>query len=257
STPLTVSRLFHQCDLLLLTTPLLTPEITVDKAPSSVRNQIFDHQSDAVRYYLDREVQFNTQAAFLGRPSDDVVQKLARLMILTVDLDAPNKLSDGLSKKLANSKRVLQLSRISKDLTKKLKEKYQFVRLAPPNDPLLKEKKEADAVLHREKSNRRNWMIEKARKRHFRNADTATLEAQFLDSSIAASDEEIKPPATLRYDIPERSDIVRLTCEPIADLTDDEKQTRRIEDLRARVALCGRQEIRRSSQRRSFISQGD
>ncbi|KAI9850843.1 MAG: hypothetical protein M1830_006950 [Pleopsidium flavum] len=40
-----------------------------NKAPSSVRDQVFDHQLDTVRYYLDREVQFNTMAAFLGRPS--------------------------------------------------------------------------------------------------------------------------------------------------------------------------------------------
>ena len=65
------------------------------------------------------------------------------------------------------------------------------------------------------------------------------------------SDKDVKPPATLRYDIPKRSDIVRLTCEPITDFTDDEKHTRRIEALRARVAFCGRQESRRSSQRRS------
>ena len=235
----------------LLTMPMLILEIIIDKAPSSVRDQIFDHQSNAVRYYLDREVRFNTQAAFLGRPSDDVVQKLARLMTLTVDLDAPIKLSNELSKKLANSKRVVQLGCTSKDLTKKLKKKYRLVRLAPLNDPLLKEKKDVDAALHREKSNRRNRMIEKARKRHFRNADTATLEAQFVDSNIAVSDEVVKPPAPLQYDIPERSDIVRLTCESIADLTDDEKHTRRIEALQARVAFCGRQESRRSSQTRS------
>ena len=47
--------------------------ISADKAPLSVRDQIFDHQSNTVRYYLDREVRFNTQAAFLGRPSDNVV----------------------------------------------------------------------------------------------------------------------------------------------------------------------------------------
>ncbi len=232
-----------------LTTPILILEITVDKAPSSVRDQIFDHHSNAVRYYLDREVRFNTQAAFLGRPSDDVVQKLARLMTLTVDLDAPTKLSDELSKKVANSKRVVQLGRTSKDLTKKLKKTYRFVRLAPPNDPLLKEKKEVDAALHREKTNRRNRMLEKARKRHFRHADTATLEAQFADSSLAASDEDVKPPAPLQYDITERGEIVRLTCEPIADLPDHEKHARRIEALRARVALCGRQESRRSRPR--------
>lgn len=96
---------------------MLICDILADQAPSSVRDQIFDHQSNAVRYYLDREVRFNTQAAFLGRPFDDVVQKLARLMTLTVDLNAPNKLSQELSKKLANSKRVVQLSRTSKDLT--------------------------------------------------------------------------------------------------------------------------------------------
>ena len=129
---------------------MLIPEIIVDKAPSFVRDQIFDHQSNAVRYYLDREVRFNTQAAFLGRPSDDVVQKLARLMTLTVDLHAPNKLSDELSKKLTNSKRVVQLGRTSKDLTKTLKKKYRLVRLAPMTDPLLKAKKEVDAALHRE-----------------------------------------------------------------------------------------------------------
>lgn len=167
---------------------------STDKAPSSVRDQIFDHQSNTVRYYLDREVRFNTQAAFLGRPSDEIVQKLARLMTLTVDPNAPTKLSPELSKKLSNSKRVVQLGRESKALTERLKKKYRFVRYAPPNDPWLKSKKQVDAALHREKTNRRNRMLEKARKRHFRNADTSILEAQFANSSTTTSDEDVKPP---------------------------------------------------------------
>ena len=224
---------------------MLIHGILADQAPSSVRDQIFDHQSNAVRYYLDREVRFNTQAAFLGRPSDDVVQKLARLMTLTVDLNAPNKLSEELSKKLGNSKRVIQLSHESKALTKKLKHKYRFLRLAPPNDPWLQAKKQVDITLHREKTNRRNRMLEKARRRHFRNADTATLEAQFANESFAAFDKNVKPSAPLSYDISERGEIVRLTCEPIADLTGHEKHARRVKTLRARVALCGRQESRR------------
>lgn len=127
-----------------------------DKAPSSVRDQIFDHRSDAVRYYLDREVRFDTIAAFLGRPSDDIVQKLARLMTLTVDPNAPTKLSPELSQKVSNGKRVLQLSRESKALTEKIKRKYNVVNRAPPDDPLVKNKKQVDAALHREKNNRRN-----------------------------------------------------------------------------------------------------
>lgn len=165
-------------------------------------------------------------------------------MTLTVDLNAPNKLSEEMSKKLANSKRVVQLSHTSKALTNKLKHKYRFLRLASPNDPWLQAKKQVDTALHREKANRRNRMLDKARRRHFRNADIATLEAQFTDASLAASDKEVKPPAPPQYDILERGKIVRLTCKLIADLTDHEKHARRVETLRARVALCARQKSR-------------
>lgn len=223
---------------------MLIRRISTDKAPSSVRDQIFDHQSNTVRYYLDQEVRFNTIAAFLGRPSDEVVQKLARLMTLTVDPNAPTKLSPELSKKLSNSKRVVQLSRKSKALTERLKREYTFVGRAPPNDPWLKAKKQVDAALHREKSNRRNRMLKKARKRHFRNADTSILEAQFTDPSITASDKDIKTPAPLEYHISERDDIVRLTCQLIANMTNHGKHAQRLETLRARVALCDRQESR-------------
>lgn len=165
-------------------------------------------------------------------------------MTLTIDPNAPTKLSPELSKKLANSKRVVQLGRESKALIERLKKKYSFVRHAPPDDPLLKAKKQTDAALHREKTNRRDRMLEKARKRHFRNADTIALEAQFAGSCNTVSEEDVKPPAPLQYDIPERGDIVRLTCEPIANLTDHEKHTQRLETLQARITLCNRQESR-------------
>ena len=73
-------------------------------------------------------------------------------MILTVDPNALTKLSPELSKKVANSKRVVQLSCESKALTAKLKRKYNFVRRAPPNDPLLQAKKQVAAALHRGKN---------------------------------------------------------------------------------------------------------
>ncbi|KAL9131373.1 MAG: hypothetical protein Q9217_000700 [Psora testacea] len=154
-----------------------------------------------------------------NRPSDKVVQKLARLMILTVDPNAPTKLSPKLSKKLATSKRVIQLSRKSKAFTQKLRKKYHVVLYAPPHDPWFKAKKQVDAALHRKRNNRRNRMLEKACKRYFQIADTSILEAQFADSSLTASDKDVKPPAP----IPERSNIVRLTYKPIVNMTDHEK----------------------------------
>lgn len=65
-----------------------------NKAPPSVRDQIADHNSAAFRYYIDREVRFDTQAAFLERPSDGIVQKVARLMSLTADVNAPTAPTD-------------------------------------------------------------------------------------------------------------------------------------------------------------------
>lgn len=75
-----------------------------------VRDQIFDHQSDTVRYYLDREVRFNTMAAFLGRPSNEIVQRLARLMTSIADPSAPTAINPEMSAKLAKSKSLLSLS---------------------------------------------------------------------------------------------------------------------------------------------------
>ena len=44
-------------------------------------------------WYLDQEVQFNTKAYYLGRPSNNVVQKMAWLASLTADRSALTKLS--------------------------------------------------------------------------------------------------------------------------------------------------------------------
>jgi hypothetical protein len=46
-----------------------------DKALASVLNQVADHESNAVGYYLNEIVNFNTQAAAMDRPSDETVHK--------------------------------------------------------------------------------------------------------------------------------------------------------------------------------------
>jgi len=144
-----------------LTTLILILKITVDKASSSVWNQIFNHHFNAVWYYLNWKIQFNMQVMFLNCSFNDIVQKLIRLMTLN-NLNALTKLFNKLLKKMTNSKWVVQLSYISKDLIKKLKKKYQFVWLASSNDSLLKKKKEVNVVLHHEKINCQNQILKKA-----------------------------------------------------------------------------------------------
>lgn len=69
----------------------------------------------------------------------------------------------------------------------------------------------------------------------YHRSTTVILEAQFADASFAASDEDVKPPTPFQYDISECGDIVRLTCELIANLNNHEKHAQRIETLQARV----------------------
>ena len=55
-------------------------------------------------------------------------------MTLTVNLNASIKLFSELSKKITNSKCVLTLSHKSKELTKRLKNKYNTVQRASSNN---------------------------------------------------------------------------------------------------------------------------
>lgn len=55
----------------------------------------------------------------------------------------------------------------------------------------------------------RNAMKEKARKQHFRKADTIAFDSQFSNHSTQkspAGDKPVKPP---EYDIPERAEVIR------------------------------------------------
>lgn len=170
---------------------------------------------------------------------------MARLLTLTVGPTAPYELSGDISQNIMNSKTVAKLSNRSKALTRKIKDKYGLVKKAPGNDPLVVKKASVDAALHREKSTRRNKLKEKARKRHFRNADTEDIEAQFADTKAATNSKPSggreKP---LEYYIPERGMIVRLVCKPGSGFEAWEKHERRMQAIEARVVLCGRQESR-------------
>ena len=75
-------------------------------------------------------------------------------MTLTVDPNTHTNLSPELSKNLVTSKQVVRLSRKSKVLTQKLKEKYHVICHALPNNLWLKAKKQVDAALHHERNNR-------------------------------------------------------------------------------------------------------
>ncbi len=225
------------------------------KAPASVRDQLFDHKLGAAGYYLDQDVQVDTKACFLGRPSNEMVQKMARLASLTADPDAPTKLSEGQIAEFRNHPKVIRLSNKNKALTAKLRSRGYVPMSTAKGTPLYDQKMKAQARLNSFKFRLRHSMIEKVRKRHFRKADTIAFDSQFSASSAQknpASDESAAP---REYNIPERAEVVRWICQPAADLTDREIFTRRIRGIEALAALCRRQETQRRGRPKQSIKQ--
>jgi hypothetical protein len=201
----------------------------------------------AVGYYLDQEVRFDTTACYLGRPSNEIVQKIARLE--TVDSNAPDKLSPEQKVKLNNHPTVIRLIRKSKDLTERLHGKgFRPISTAEGTAEggyLYAKKKRAEARLNRFKTQQRSHMIVKARKQHFRKAPTMAFDSQFSNASTESFSDNLQPTKPIEYNIPERAEIVELVCKQAANLTDQEMFDRRIRAIEARAALCNRQEIQR------------
>ena len=214
-----------------------------------MRDQLFDHKIGSVRFYLDQEIRCDTKACFLGRPSNEVVQKMARCARLTADMSAPTKPSPEQQAKLREHPLVMKLSDRSGALTKKLHAKgYRPMSTAAgtADAALYARKKEADARLNSTKTRLRERMLRKSRERHFRSADTRALDAQFPAPTARSVREKSKPrpAATRKFNVRERARLVQLTCSPAGDLSDEEKLALRIRVIEIRAALCRRQEVR-------------
>ncbi len=219
-----------------------------------MRDQLFDHQQGAVGYYLDQEIRFDTESCYLGKPSNEVVQKMARLASLTADPSAPTELSSEQKTKLTQHPQVIHLSQRNKALTSQIHNAgYKNIGDAE-GTTLFQKKKKAAARLSCLKIKLRNHMIVQARKRHFRKADTLAFDAQFsattADHTVATDTPPAKP---IEYNIPERAEVVRLTCRPSDGLSDGKKLQRRIQAIEARAALCERRETQRRARPKSTV----
>jgi len=220
-----------------------------------VRDQLFDHKLGAAGYYLNQDVEVNTKACFLGRPSNEIVQKMARLASLTADPNAPMELSEEQKAEFRRHPNVIRLSNRNKALTAKLKLRgYKLISTAK-GTPLYEQKMKVQSRLNSYKVRLRQSMIEKGRKRHFRKADTIAFDSQFSASSDQKNPMTNEPTARRKYNIPERAGVVRWICQPAADLTDGEILTRRIRGIEALAALCRRQETQRRGRPKRSVKQ--
>ncbi|ODM15441.1 hypothetical protein SI65_09044 [Aspergillus cristatus] len=212
-----------------------------NRAPSSVRDQVADHESNAVKYYLNEVVDFDTAAAFHKRPSNEIMQKELRSATLLADSTAPIGLTDAQSQRVSKDPEVRRLRKTCRELTAKIHGMgYRAIKDAAGTE-IGEQKRQANAELNsmltslRDKAKERNW------KRHFRNTDTAIFNQQY-EESAGLEKSECQSQFPRHYQIPEWAGLVRLLCYYTVAKTTEEAHHRRLAYIRLMVRWQGRKE---------------
>lgn len=170
---------------------------------------------------------------------------MARLAGLTSELSAPTTLSKEQSARIQEHYQVVELARQSKDLTHRIKRLgYSYVIDARDTE-LFRKKTKVQARLNCCRILLRNQLLRKARKQHFRTANTPTFDAQFLPGTGSTSREPLKEPTVRYYNLDERADLVRLIYAPRDGACTADNLERRLQAITARVALYRRREAQR------------
>ncbi|EDN05085.1 predicted protein [Histoplasma mississippiense (nom. inval.)] len=215
-----------------------------NKAPSSVQDQVADHESNAVQYYLDTVIHFNLEAAAMELPSNDVVQKAAHGLFLNADATAPTELTDELKRKITENPKIIELTERSKELTQKLRAMgFRSVPAAQGKTPLYEEKMKVVSRLNRSKVYLHSKLIERQRRWHFRHADMERFNQRLRNSAVGESLDECPAPPPLQ--ISERRRVVELTCAGTQELTEDEQFARRCACIIVWFKLQRRKEVQR------------
>ncbi|KAI1908739.1 hypothetical protein LOZ65_006603 [Ophidiomyces ophidiicola] len=220
-------------------------------APSSIRDQVADHDSEAtaVKYYLNQQIQFDLQAVALDMASDEALDKASRSLLLDADPTAPIDLPNHLQTQFDNDPEILELAKKNMELWEAIRRLgFRTVLSAKGKTPLYKEKMAISRELNRQKASLRDRLMEQARQEHFRNAPTKRLNA-FLaksdrdDRSGVLSTAAALPPSRLL--IEEREAFVEVIQQRTSDLSEDEIYNRRCSSIRLWVAMQGRREAGR------------
>ena len=147
---------------------------------------------------------------------------------------------------------VIKLGQRNKDLTERIRRTHRNIEDAH-GTTLYQRKKKAEARLNATKKRLRDNMVAKARKRHFRTADTLAFDAQF--SAAAVPPRNLQRMTPIVYNIPERAKVIQLVCRPVEGLSDEQNFRRRIEAIEARTALCCRREAQRRGRPKVIVKE--
>ncbi|EEP82143.1 predicted protein [Uncinocarpus reesii 1704] len=212
-----------------------------NKIPASVRDQIADHDSNTIRYYLNDVVQEDIEAIVmdLDIPSRARVQALARSLRLNADSAAPTRPTNKQIQRIAAHPKVQSLSQRNQELSAEIRAAGFPSIQAAAGTALYREKMKVQSKLNSAKIYLWNHYREKNRKWHFRHADTERFNRR-IQGRQEPDELTPRPPPILQ--IPERQQVVEIACRPQSGLTPDDIFRRRCAFIMVLVRLQSRKE---------------
>jgi hypothetical protein len=196
--------------------------------------------------YINPDVEFDVQAAYIDEPSQTAVIKAMGNMTLTRDPLAPTKLSLDDAVAINQNDTVVKLRQQRDGLTKAIKEVEKRdgrngVGAGEEVELLRQLKKDAEAKLHRKKMNLRARKLSKVRETYFLENDTRALE-QAGDMSLVDGDKGDSTATT--YALEHRALLADMLCRPAGNLHELGGLRQRIELIRTATELCACREVR-------------
>lgn len=189
--------------------------------------------------YLNHQVRFNVQAAFLEEEiSDDGLTRAFTHMSLRCNPGAPREVPRELRDALPPDPEVVDLERRQTQLFRQIRCEYQYIKHAPPTirkqyDDLAKEVKNM-------KKNLRDEINKAYRKDYFYRAHNRVLERQ-LDKTVVNEGDKVE--LVVQHQLEERIQVQKVLCDLSTDLSAIDIVSRKIHAIDLLVKLASRQEL--------------
>ncbi|KAH6676010.1 hypothetical protein B0J14DRAFT_626351 [Halenospora varia] len=186
-----------------------TGEVLDALASQGILQQVMNHKDAGIfQAYMNERVQFDVQAAFLGRPSSDAALKATSHGSRYIDPRAPTTLHDSCQQPLRTHLTVVKCRQLRDSLSAEARR----VKL-------------------------RRGAVKKSRDEFFDTIDTDEIDKQ-LDLSLLDLEEKHWKPEAVEHILPERKRVAELICVRPADSTKEAALEHRILTIKALVALC-------------------
>lgn len=195
--------------------------------------------------YINERVQCDVQAAFLGRPSSDVLFKAVTHMSRYVDPRAPTELSPAELDALKADPEIVQLRQLRDRLSEEAREESGTLKNAEAEETkIYRMYKKANDAFHAARIRLRRLAKKNVRQHFFDTINTREINEQ-LDLSLLDLNKEDWEPKKVEHRLEERRHVAELICKETSDLSNQAKMDHRIRTINALVALCRKRETQR------------